>query len=171
MITKNQFVSLAYELRDLNNELIEETDEDSPLEFICGHGQTLDYFEMNLLGLNAGDLFDFKIPAAQAYGEVREEMIVELPKEVFHEVQEEDLVVGSVLPMRDSLGRHLQGVIKEMGDDHVTIDFNHRLSGIDLHFKGKVLETRLATVKELEQLHSSKCGGCHSCGSDSGCCH
>ena len=171
MITKNQFVSVTYELRDVNNELIETANEKTPLEFICGQGQTLEYFEMNLLGLKAGDTFDFRIPATRAYGEIREEMIVELPREVFHEMNEEDLVEGDVLPMRDSLGRHLQGIIKQIGDDHVTIDFNHRLSGIDLYFTGKVLSTRLATDAELGQLHASKCGGCHSRGCDTGCCH
>ncbi|MDR0766775.1 MAG: peptidylprolyl isomerase [Odoribacteraceae bacterium] len=171
MITKNHFVSLAYELRDVNNELIEETDEKNPLEFICGQGQMLEYFEMNLLGLNAGDSFDFCLPAARAYGETREEMIVRLPREIFRDMDEEDLAVGNLLPMQDSMGRRLSGTIKEIDNDIVTMDFNHRLSGVDLHFKGRILHTRAATDEELERLGAHACGGCHSCGSDSGCCH
>jgi FKBP-type peptidyl-prolyl cis-trans isomerase SlyD len=171
MITKNQWVSLTYELRNLNDELIEEADEKNPLEFICGQGQTLEYFELNLLGLATGDSFDFKLSPAQAYGEVQEEMIVTLPKEIFNDLDPGELTVGNVIPMQDSMGRHLQGLVQEIDDEQVTVDFNHRLSGVDLHFKGKVLNTRVATDEELEQLHSSKCGGCHSCGSDSGCCH
>jgi FKBP-type peptidyl-prolyl cis-trans isomerase SlyD len=171
MITKNQWVSLTYELRDLNNELIEEADEKNPLEFICGQGQTLEYFELNLLGLSAGDSFDFKLPPAQAYGEVQEEMIVTLPRDLFNDLDPGELAVGNLIPMQDSMGRHLQGLVQEIDSEQVTVDFNHRLAGSALHFKGKVLNARTATDEELERLHTSKCGGCHSCGSDSsGCC-
>lgn len=63
MITKNKFVSVSYELRtEPNGEILEMADADTPLEFICGQGQTLEYFEMNLLDLNTGNSFDFKIP-------------------------------------------------------------------------------------------------------------
>ena len=87
MITKNKFVTISYELRtDKNGDAVEVADVERPLEFICGQGQTLEYFEMNLLGLNEGDAFDFSIPAANAYGTVNEDMIVELPKDIFAEV-------------------------------------------------------------------------------------
>jgi FKBP-type peptidyl-prolyl cis-trans isomerase SlyD len=177
MVTRNQVVSLTYELRtDLQGELVEQADEKNPLEFICGQGQTLEYFEMNLLGLNAGDAFDFKIPAAQAYGVVNEEMIVTLPVEIFSGLEKGALVAGNTIPMEDSLGRHLQGMVEEVTGEHVRMNFNHRLAGEDLYFKGRVLGTREATDAELERLHSSACGGCHShgCGDDgchSGCCH
>lgn len=170
MITKNKFVSVSYELRtEKNGELLEAAGADRPLEFICGQGQTLEYFEMNLLDKNKGDQFDFKIPAANAYGEVNEDMIVDLPKDIFKEVEAEDLVVGNVLPMMDSMGRRLQGRIEAIGEEEVKVNFNHPLAGNDLFFKGEILGVRDATDEELEALHSHKCGGCSSCGSDSGC--
>ncbi len=170
MITKNKFVTVSYELRTAADaKPIEIADEKTPLEFICGQGQTLEYFEMNLLNLNTGNSFDFHIPAANAYGEVNEDMIVELPKDIFAEVEAEELIPGNVLPMQDSLGRHLNGTIVTVGDDVVTMDFNHPMAGKDLFFKGKVLAVRDATDEELENLHSHKCGGCHGCGSDGGC--
>lgn len=170
MITKNKFVSVSYELRtEPNGEILEMADADTPLEFICGQGQTLEYFEMNLLDLNTGNSFDFKIPVANAYGEVNQDMIVDLPKNIFAEVSPEELTVGNSLPMMDSLGRHLEGVIVGVDDENVKMDFNHPLAGKDLYFKGKVLAVRDATDEELEKLHSSKCGGCHGCGSEEGC--
>ena len=69
MITKNKFVTVSYELRtEKDGELLETAGTDRPLEFICGQGQTLEYFELNLLEKEKGDRFDFKIPAANAYG-------------------------------------------------------------------------------------------------------
>ncbi|MDY4042845.1 MAG: peptidylprolyl isomerase [Marinifilaceae bacterium] len=170
MITKNKFVTVTYELRtNKGGDTVEVADAEHPLEFICGQGQTLEYFEMNLLGLNEGDDFDFNIPAANAYGTVNEDMIVELPRDIFAEVEAGELVPGNVLPMQDSLGRHLNGKITDVKEDAVVMDFNHPMAGNDLFFTGKVIAVRDATDEELASLHSHKCGGCHGCGSEGGC--
>lgn len=170
MITKNKYVTVSYELRtEKEGELLESAGVERPLEFICGQGQTLEYFEMNLLDKNEGDQFDFRIPAANAYGEVNEDMIVDLPKDIFKEVEAEEMVIGNVLPMMDSLGRRLQGRILSIGDEEVKVNFNHQLAGKDLFFKGEILGVRDATDEELEALHSHKCGGCSGCGSEEGC--
>lgn len=171
MITKNKFVTVSYELRtDKDGELLETAGADRPLEFICGQGQTLEYFEMNLLDKEEGDKFDFEIPAANAYGEVNEDMVVDLPKDIFQEVAAGDMVVGNVLPMMDSIGRRLQGKIESIGEEEVRVNFNHPLAGKKLFFKGEILGVRDATDEELEALHSHKCGGCSGCGShDDGC--
>lgn len=51
MITKNKMVSVSYELRtEQNGELLEAAGADRPLDFICGQGQTLEYFEMKPSG-------------------------------------------------------------------------------------------------------------------------
>jgi len=152
MITKNKMVSVSYELRtEQNGELLEAAGADRPLDFICGQGQTLEYFEMNLLDKNEGDKFDFSIPAAHAYGLVNEDMIVDLPQEIFKDVEAEEMVVGHVLPMMDSVGRRLQGKILSIGDEEVRIDFNHPLAGKDLFFKGEILGVRDATDEELKE--------------------
>lgn len=171
MITKNKFVTVSYELRtEKDGELLESAGADRPLEFICGQGQTLEYFEMNLLDKKEGEKFDFHIPAANAYGEVNDDMVIDLPKDIFKDVEAEDMVVGNVLPMMDSIGRRLQGRIVSIGEDEVKINFNHPLAGKDLFFKGEVLGVRDATDEELEALHSHKCGGgCSGCGSEGGC--
>ena len=91
------------------------------------------------------------------------------PQEIFKDVEAEEMVVGHVLPMMDSVGRRLQGKILSIGDEEVRIDFNHPLAGKDLFFKGEILGVRDATDEELEALHSHKCGGCSGCGSEGGC--
>ncbi len=170
MVTKNKVVTVSYELRtEPDGDILETADAKNPLEFICGQRQTLEYFEMNLLEKKVGDKFDFKIPAVNAYGEFNGDMVVDLPKDIFKEVEPADMVVGNTLPMMDSMGRHLQGRIVAMGEEEVKIDFNHQLAGKDLYFKGEILAVREATNEELEALHSHKCGGCSGCGSDRKC--
>jgi len=170
MITKNKFVSVSYELRtEPQGEVLDAVNAGHPLEFICGQGQVLEYFEMNLLDRNEGEKFDFKVPMANAYGEINEDMIVDLSKDIFGEVDESEMVVGNTIPMMDSVGRRLQGRIVSIGDEEVKIDFNHPLAGKDLYFNGEILTVRDATDEELEALHSHKCGGCSGCGSEGGC--
>lgn len=190
MIEKNKFVAVSYELRtEENGRIFESVGADSPLEFIFGQGQMLEYFEMNLSGKEEGDKFEFKIPAANAYGEFREDMVVDLPKDIFRELDESEMFVGNVLPMMDSLGRHLRGKIESIGENEVRVNLNHPMAGKDLYFNGEVLKVREALKEEIEALHSHKCGGCggydsgcgggsenHSCGGGShdngcGCCH
>ena len=98
-------------------------------------------------------------------------MVVELPMEVFKDVNPEDMQVGNDLPMVDSMGRHLMGNIKAINGDLVEIDFNHPLAGKDLTFNGEIVEVRDVTQAELDALNSHSCGsggcsGCSGCGSD-----
>lgn len=170
MVTKNKMVTVSYNLRKSSQgEVVESATPETPMRFICGQGQTLEYFEMNLLNLSEGDVFDFTIPCAQAYGERNEDLVVALPKGIFSEVEEGEMLVGNVLPMTDSMGRHLMGEILEIGEEEVKLDFNHPLSGNNLYFDGKVLEVRDATDEELEALHSHCGGGCESCCGSEGC--
>lgn len=55
--------------------------------------------------------------------------------------------------MRDQEGNPLMGIVKEITDAYVKMDFNHPLAGFDLHFMGEVLEVRDASQEELDHGH------------------
>jgi len=172
-------VSVIYELKydDAEAQLIEKVEKDKPLTFLYGKGKMLEHFEKQLSDLKAGDLFDFKLTAEQAYGAVTEEAIVEVPLQSFEvegKVDENIVKLGNTIPMMDSYGNKLHGIVLDITDSNVKMDFNHPLAGEDLHFKGKVIEVRDSTPEELieEQNNGESCstdtsgGGCSSC---SGC--
>ena len=166
MITKNKVVSVSYELRtQADGEVIERAGTENPLTFVCGYDQTIPQFEMNILGLKEGDGFDFHLTADNAYGERNEDMVVDLPINLFEQVEEEMLQIGTVLPMQDSLGRKLNGEIKEINEETLKMDFNHPLAGQDLFFKGSVMTVREATDEEITNLNSGCGGSCSSCSS------
>jgi FKBP-type peptidyl-prolyl cis-trans isomerase SlyD len=175
-IEKNKMVSLIYELResDVNGRIIEALDEQRPLRFVYGTGRLLPYFEENLVSLGTGDNFSFSLDSEKAYGTKREDMIIDIPISVFETdgiLNEEICRVGNEVPMMDSDGNPLTGIINEITDSSVKMDFNHPMAGIDLFFSGKVIEVRDATENEIAALMNS----CSDCGSDehSGCsgCH
>lgn len=155
-ISNEKVVSLVYQLRvdDQNGEIVETVQENSPFVFLYGAGNMLPKFESNLQGLKAGDKFEFKIECDEAYGQASDEAVVELPKNIFEvngNVEEGLLEAGNVIPMQSQDGQRLNGVVVEVQDEIVVMDFNHPLAGDDLFFTGHITEVREATAKELQQ--------------------
>jgi FKBP-type peptidyl-prolyl cis-trans isomerase SlyD len=74
---------------------------------------------------------------------------------------------GNTVPMMSSNGQRLNGLVLEVNEDNVKMDFNHPLAGEDLYFAGKVLEVREASDEEVAQILSGG-GGC-GCGSGGSC--
>ena len=180
-IATNKFVRLSYELyvgSEDERELMEQTTEDRPLEFIYGMGMMLPEFEKQLFGLSKGDKFDFVLTSEQAYGEREEDAVQELPKNIFLNEQgvfDSSIVFeGNTLPMYTPDGQTVQGSVLEVREDIVVMDFNHPLAGETLHFIGEILEEHEATTEEIEQFFgthnheggcsSGGCGGCCGCG-------
>jgi putative protease len=62
--------------------------------------------------------------------------------------------------MTDTEGNPLNGVINEITDTYVKMDFNHPMAGLDLFFTGKIVEVRDASDYELSGTMNS----CSSCG-------
>jgi FKBP-type peptidyl-prolyl cis-trans isomerase SlyD len=69
--------------------------------------------------------------------------------------------VGNMLPMVDQDGNRMQGLVIDINDDFVTMDFNHPLADKDLHFVGKVLNIRNASADEIAHGHVHGEGGIH----------
>eukprot|EP00764_Aduncisulcus_paluster_P010783 gnl/Carplike_NY0171/3865_a5215_360.p1 GENE.gnl/Carplike_NY0171/3865_a5215_360~~gnl/Carplike_NY0171/3865_a5215_360.p1 ORF type:complete len:178 (-),score=29.23 gnl/Carplike_NY0171/3865_a5215_360:23-556(-) len=164
-ISKDKMVSVIYELKtDPAGEIIEKAVNETPLTYLCGAGQMLEKFEANLMGLKVGDTFDFKLETAEAYGEASEQAVIELPKNIFEvngEFDAEMIKEGNVVPMQDSSGRRMNGIVLEVADATVKMDFNHPLAGDDLFFKGEVIEVREATGEEKQAAYAPQ-GGCDS---------
>lgn len=163
-IENNKMVTLIYELReaDSNGRIIETLDESRPLTFILGTGRLLPVFESNISTMNAGDLFNFKLSSEMAYGDKREDMIINVPSSAFEtdgKINDDICRVGNEVPMTDSDGHALTGIINEITDAYIRMDFNHPMAGLDLFFSGKIVEIREATEHELSAtMHS--CSGC-----------
>lgn len=171
-ITKEKVVSIVYELRldSKEGEVVESLTQDKPLTFLFGSGNLLPKFEENIDNMKVGDGFEFDLTAEDSYGEINEAALVEVPKSAFEmdgKIDENLLVLGNTIPMRDNAGNRLNGVVTEVTDENVKMDFNHPLAGKHLFFKGEVTEIREASEEELSKGHIHAEGGC-GCG-DGGC--
>lgn len=160
-------VSLTYELSVNDNEssepeMVEKVESDQPLVFLYGTGNMLEQFEKNLEGLKTGDTFSFSLKPEEGYGDLDEEAVVRLPLQIFEvdgKLDTEMVKEGNTLPMMDQDGNHMQGRVLEVADDSVLMDFNHPLAGMNMHFSGKVIHIREATLEELTHKHVHGPGG------------
>ncbi len=143
-IEKGKKARVAYTLTVAGDaEVVDRADKEHPATFSFGQGQLIDGFEKNLLGLYAGDVFDFVIPAKDAYGSKDTYAIFDIPKDTFAvegKIDENIIQIGNTFPMRDNDGNRHVGKIIQINEETVTMDFNHPLAGADLHFTGKILE-------------------------------
>ncbi len=173
-ITKNKMVSLTYDLRldGADGELVEQTTAEKPLAFVFGAGLMMPKFESLIEGMEQGKSFEFNIGKLDAYGEVDQNAIVELPKNIFEvdgKIDEDVVKVGNTVPMMSSNGQRMNGLVLDVSDEAVKMDFNHPLAGEDLFFKGEILEVRDATDEEIAAtVQGGGCGG--DCGCDGGSC-
>ena len=89
------------------------------------------------------------------------EAIVELPKTVFMmdgKVAEEILFVGSQVPMATADGQHMMGLVKEVKEDVVVMDFNHPMAGKTLNFEVTVVDVRDTQPEDLAKFMGGGCG-------------
>ncbi len=146
MIAENGMrVTVQYKLYidDPSGELVEETSEEQPYEFIIGSGEQFEAFDKHIKGLNVGDSFSFLVECEDAFGLVDEGAISEIPKKSFeHEGKLDDSLfeLYNMIPMKDEDGNEFSGVIIGMTEDKIELDFNHPLAGENIWFDGEVID-------------------------------
>jgi len=178
VVSNDKVISIIYELRidKADGKIVESLKEDAPLTVIYGAGSLLPRFEDNLSGLGIGDNFSFTLDASDAYGEVDHNALVKVPLGAFEvdgKVDYNLVKAGNMIPMQDGNGNRLNGLVKEILSDSVTMDFNHPLAGNNLFFAGQIIDIRESTEEERSHGHvhqTSGCEGCSDCGGQDGAC-
>ena len=163
-------VTMTYVLRekDENGRIIQEAAKENPFVAIFGMHQLLPKFEENLMGKEPGDKYAFHLTPEEGYGERDEAYVMDLDKNMFmkNNVLMDMVKVGAQLMMQTSDGRPIMGLVREIGDKHVKMDFNHDMAGKHLHFSGEILDVRESTDDDFKDdgcdgSHCDGCSGCH----------
>jgi peptidylprolyl isomerase len=109
-----------------------------PIEFQVGSGQLIKGFDEGVLGMSQGEKKTINIPAAEAYGEYDENANQMIGRQNFPE--DFDFVIGAQVTGQNEMGMPIRATIKEVGDEGITLDFNHPLAGQELNFELEVVE-------------------------------
>ncbi|MEG1885699.1 MAG: peptidylprolyl isomerase [Alistipes sp.] len=168
-VEQNKMIGVDYKLT-VDGKIADQSRPGQPLEFICGTGMLLPKFEEAILGKEIGEAVAFTLEPKDGYGETIAEAIVDLPKDIFMvdgKLAEDILFVGSQVPMSDAQGNRMVGIVKELSNDSVKMDFNHPMAGKTLHFEVEVISIREVTPEDLK---GSTCGcGDEDCDCDGDC--
>jgi FKBP-type peptidyl-prolyl cis-trans isomerase SlyD len=148
-VTKNSIVTVDYQIYDTEGNLLHE--EDEPIVYLHGdYGQIFNAIEEALEGKEVDDTFTVNLSSDEAFGQYDPELVV--------------TEALSELPAEVTIGMEVDGYLDEDGEDVViytvtaiegdraTLDGNHPLAGIDLVFKGKILDIEEATPEEIEEI-------------------
>ncbi|MFO0641101.1 MAG: peptidylprolyl isomerase [Polyangiaceae bacterium] len=149
-IQTNAFVVLEYILRDAEGEIVDRSDEGEgePIRYVHGYGMLVPGLEARLVGMKQGESREIAVPAAEAFGEYDEELVLEVDRGELPDPKA--VVVGDELVAESPDGEEASMHVVEVHDDHVVVDANHPLAGVDLSYAITVVELRAATAEEIE---------------------
>lgn len=157
-ITKDAVVSIDYTLRDDNGNVLDSSEGREPLMYIHGNGNIIPGLESSLDNKIAGDSIKVSVPPEDAYGVIDQSQITNADRSQFEGVS--NLQVGMQFTASGPQGDHLVTITK-IDDNTVTVDGNHPLAGMRLHFDVNIVDVRTATAEELAHGHVHGAGGHH----------
>lgn len=113
-------------------------DRNEPLEFTCMAGMMIPGFDAAVKDMEIGETKTVHIPAKEAYGERREELVQKVPQDQIP--NGDQLPVGQTIYMQSPDGQVFPVFVAAIEEGIVTFDMNHELAGKDLNFEITLLE-------------------------------
>lgn len=135
---KGDTVRVHYTGKLVSGEQFDSSAGREPLEFEIGAGMMIKGFDDAVVGMAIGDKKTINIPAAEAYGERSEEMVIDFPRSNFPDDMTPE--VGMQLMMNNSAGQQFPVTIVDVKEDVVILDANHMLAGKELVFDIEMVE-------------------------------
>jgi len=155
-ISKHKVVTFDYTLTNSDGEVLDTSKGQEPLAYIHGTGFMIPGLERAMEDKSAGDSFSVTVEAKDAYGERDEELVKEVERSMFGDV--EKLEAGMQFQTGSDDGIEVV-TVTAVDDDKVTVDGNHPLADVTLHFDVQVVDVREASKEELEHGHVHGAGG------------
>lgn len=111
---------------------------EEPLRFVMGDDTLVEGLELALFGLKPGDKQSLRIGPENAYGYPDPDNIHAMQRADFPPDME--LQRGVIISFALPDGEEYPGMITEVGEQQVTVDFNHPLAGHEITFDVEILE-------------------------------
>ncbi|MDG1165086.1 MAG: FKBP-type peptidyl-prolyl cis-trans isomerase [Porticoccaceae bacterium] len=129
-------VTLHFSLALEDGHVVDSNFEGKAATFRVGDGNLLPGFEAVLKGLADGDEREFTIAPENAFGQHNPENVQAVDRGNFND---DELEIGAMYSFQNGDGE-LPGVIVELGDKEIMVDFNHPLAGQNILFRVNILK-------------------------------
>lgn len=157
-VEKGDFVIFNYIGKFENGEIFDTTYEDiakeagiymedrtyGPLGANVGVGELIPGMDEALLGMEVGEKKNITIPPEKGYGMPRDDLIINVPTSEFKKAGIEP-IEGAYIMTDSGIAQ-----ITAIGEENVTLDFNHPLAGKTLVFEVEVVDVKKETSDEPE---------------------
>jgi len=147
VIKKGSRVTFHYKLILAEySKLVDSTDGEEPFTIVIGEGSMLEALEARMIGLKAGDKEVFEVSFLETYNSDDEEVLTNMSRADFPKEMklEPGLVVGFETPGGDAI----PGVVIEVREKDVVMDFAHPLAGHDLIFDVEIISVDNSAIKK-----------------------
>jgi FKBP-type peptidyl-prolyl cis-trans isomerase SlpA len=135
---KDNVVKVHYTGKLDNGQVFDTSKDRDPLEFKIGEGRLIPGFENGIIGMKLQESKTIKIPFADAYGERKSELMIEVKKQQLPDDLNPE--VGMELVSRGQDGQEQIVTIAEVKEGSIVVDANHPLAGEDLTFEIKLVD-------------------------------
>ena len=154
-ISMNTVVTMSYEIRDVDNNLLESSKE--PVTYLHGgYDQIFPKVEEAMHNKNRGDKIEIILEPAEAFGEYDSELVQLEPTSAFPESQ---LKEGMTFEGEDEKGEVIIYYVKTIADGKVEVDGNHPWAGERINFLATIVDIRAAKDEEISNKHVHETGG------------
>ena len=137
LIARGDTVTLHYALRLPDDREVDSSFDAEPFTFTLGDGQFEPRLEEALIGLPLGEQTRILLTPEFAFGQPDPEMIHELARsEVPHHLA---LHLNDVVEFDLPNGDAIAGTVRAIGEETLTVDFNHPLAGMNVQLIGHIL--------------------------------
>ncbi len=135
-------VVVTFRVFTLDGRLIGGTQGDKKETLTLGQGQVFKAVEDGIVGMVAGEQKVIAVPAEQAFGPRREELVLPVPRESIPAGVEPQL--GVQLPITLEGDVQLTFTVTKITDTTLVLDANHPLAGQELYFSVTLVEVKAA---------------------------
>ncbi|NND69000.1 MAG: peptidylprolyl isomerase [Halioglobus sp.] len=151
LIGDNLVVRMHYTLTNAEGEVLDSSSGSDPLAYLHGAGNIIPGLERELTGKVSGDKVNVVVAPADGYGEVQQELFQVVPREAFQGI---DTIEPGMNFQAQGEGGQVQSItVAKVEGDEITVDANHPLAGVQLHFDVEIVEVRDASEEELAHGH------------------
>ncbi len=123
-----------------------------PALFRLGDGSLSDALEQQLVGLKVGNKHTFTLQPGDAFGLDNPDLIQYFTRRDFAQTGVPD--AGTIMLFTSRDGSEMPGVVREVAEESITVDFNHPLAGQSVSFDIEVLEID----SQQEAIHADIAG-------------
>ena len=135
---KDNVVKVHYTGKLDNGQVFDSSKDREPLEFKIGEGKLIPGFEKGVIGMKLEESKTIKIPYSEAYGDKKQELMIEVQNQQLPEELKPE--IGMELVSKSPDGQEQIVKIAEVKEASIVVDANHPLAGQDLTFEIELVD-------------------------------